>query len=195
MIRTVRGREGKLRRGPGDRGLALAACVMLALSSACGGCYFKNVISPADLDNANVVAHGSVVSETQLPGDNEITDTFQVDSLWKGSDFPRSVTYRIVPCEPASEGVLVLTKAQADMARATGHIDADMRAYDTWSVLDAEPLSFRLSHDPRVWFVIGALAVMVGVVSVAVVVLVVVLKSLGRDRSGKTYNPPPPPPS
>lgn len=187
--------ERKLRRGAHVRALALVACVMLVLSSACGGCYFRNVISPADLDSANVVAHGGVVSTTQLPGDSELTDTFQVDSLWKGSDFPRTVTYRIVPCEPASEGVLVLTKEQADMARATGHIDGNIRAYDTWSVLDAEPFSFRLTHDSRVWFVIGVLAVVLVVVAIAIALLVVILKSLGRGSSGHGYEPPPPPPS
>jgi hypothetical protein len=180
---------------PGVRPLAVVACVMLALSSACGGCVFRSVISPADIDSANVVAHGRVVATTQLPGDRELTDTFQVDSLWKGSDFPQTVTFRLPTCEPASDGVLVLTKAQADMARATGHIDGDMRAYDTWSVLDAEPLSFRLTHDPRVWFVIGVLAVVVVVVLAGIVLLVVVLRSLGRGRSGHPYEPPPLPPS
>src|ERR1700687_6335576 len=147
---------------PGLRALALLACVMVALSSACGGCAFRSVTSSADLESANVVAQGRVVATTQLPGDRELTDTFQVDSLWKGSDFPKMVTFRLPTCEPGRDGVLILTKAQADMARATGHIDGDMRAYDTWSVLDFEPWSFRLTHDPRVGCVIGEVGGLVG---------------------------------
>lgn len=195
-MRTVSTMERKLGRGLDIRAATLVACVVLALSSACGGCVFRSVISPADLDGANVIAHGSVVSETQLSGDSEITDTFQVDTLWKGSDFPKTVTYRLSPCEPAAEGVLVLTKAQADMARATGHIDGDMRAYDPWSVLDVEPMSFRLIHDPRIWLGMLALAVIVALlVSGAIVLVVVLVKRRRRARSDHWFEPPPQPPS
>ena len=163
--------------------VAFVACAMLALSSACGGCFFRNVISAADLENADVIAHGDVVSAAQIAGDFGVTSTFQVDSLWKGSDFPRTVTYRVAPCEPVSEGVLVLTKAQADMARATGHIDGDMRAYDAFSVLDAEPLSFRLRHDPRIWFSLAALVVIATMLMAGAILLVVLIRRRQRARS------------
>jgi hypothetical protein len=139
---------------------------------------------------ATVVAHGAVVSE--VPGTTGVRDTFKVDNLWKGSNFPSSVTYTVSPCEPAREGVLVLTQSQADMARATGHIDGDMRAYDAWAVLDAEPTSFRLTHDPRVWVGIGALTVFVlGLLaSVTIVVVAVRTKRSGRRRSDQMSGPP-----
>jgi hypothetical protein len=160
----------------------LVACVALALSPACGGCIANTVISPAELDQASVVVHGSVVSEVQVPGTAGITDTFQVDALWKGSSFPNSVTYTVSPCEPAREGVLVLSKSQADMARANGHIDGDMRAYDAWAVLDAEPTSFRLTHDPRVWVGIAVVAVfMIGLLA-SVLIVVVAVRTKRRAR-------------
>ncbi len=162
----------------GNHAFLTVACVVLVLSSACGGCVPATVISPADVDRANLIAHGRVIAE--VPGASGVDDTFQVDSLWKGTDFPNMVTYRVHPCEPATDGVLVLNKEQADMARATGHIDGDMRAFTTWSVLDAEPLSFRLTHDPRVWFVIVALAVLVAVIAGLTVLAAVFIKSRRR---------------
>ena len=174
----------------------LVACAVLALSSACGGCYFKNVVSAADLDAAYVVAHGNVVSETQVPGDSMLTDTFQVDSLWKGSNFPNTVTYRLASCEPASEGVLILTKAQVDTARATGHIDGEMRASDPWAVLDAEPMSFRFFHDLRIWVLTAVLAAIATPLVAGLIVLIVVLvRRRRRASSHHVLEPPAQPPS
>jgi hypothetical protein len=169
----------KHRRGPKNQVFLSVACTVLAISSACGGCVPATVISRVDIDRANVIAYGRVIAE--VPGASGVDDTFQVDNLWKGTDFPNLVTYRVHPCEPATDGVLVLNKEQADMARATGHIDGDMRAFTTWSVLDAEPLSFRLTHDLRVWFVIAALAVLVAVIAGLTVLAAVFIK--GRRRA------------
>jgi hypothetical protein len=138
------------------------------------------LISPADVDRANVIAHGKVIAENPVTNGNGVDDTFQVDNLWKGTDFPNLVTYRVFPCEPATEGVLVLTKEQVDMARATGHIDGNVRAFTTWSVLDAEPLSFRLTHDPRVWSLIVVLALFIALIAGGVAVVVAFVKSRRR---------------
>jgi hypothetical protein len=161
-----------------NRAFLTMACVVVLLSSACGGCVPATEISPADVDRANVIAHGRVIAA--VPGASGIDETFQVENLWKGTNFPNLVTYQVHPCEPATDGVLVLTKDQADMARATGHIDGNIRAFTTWSVLDAEPLSFRLTHDLRVWFVIAALAVLIAVMAGLTVLAAVFIKSRRR---------------
>ena len=137
---------------------------------------FSDVTSEAELQNADIVAHGNVVAENQTPGAAGLDDTFQVDGLWKGSNFPSTVTYHLTFCEPAREGVLVLTKTQADQARATGHIEGDMRAYDSWSVLDYEPLPFRLTHDLRIYIPALVLFVLVASLVSGLILLVAYLR-------------------
>ena len=165
-------------------GFVLSAFVVVG-TPAYGGCLSQRYATADDLRQAEIVAHGSVVDEAQDPAMGLI-DTFQIDDLWKGTNFPRTVKYHVRVCEWAAEGVLVLNKQQADDVRASGRINGDYRAYDAWSVESQYPLQWRLTHDPRLYFGLGLLGFFLISVAVTVAGFLAIRRSLRtrHDQAG-----------